>query len=93
MLEEFTRIQKLADRFAAKPNPFWRFESSQSVTDKAEKFLLWKISCGSEKKDASTLLIDFLTRFLIYMRSEECGKLDFPSFYAKGLKSWYHEQN
>lgn len=35
------------------------------------------------------LFIDYLTRFLIYMRTEDFKKLDFESYYNKGLQTWY----
>ena len=38
------------------------------------------------------LLIDFLTRFLIYMRTEKYAELNFTDFYKKGLETWYHEK-
>lgn len=57
MLEENTRIQKLADRFEALPSKYWQFDSSQKIADKDQEFPLWKISCGSRKADASTLIL------------------------------------
>lgn len=36
--------------------------------------------------------IDFLTRFLIYMRTPNYAGLDFLSYYEKGLATWYQKK-
>ncbi|MBC7465832.1 MAG: DUF2817 domain-containing protein [Bdellovibrio sp.] len=35
------------------------------------------------------LFVDFLTRFLIFMRTDEYKKTDFEAYYKKGLQTWY----
>lgn len=35
------------------------------------------------------LLVDFLTRFLIFMRTDDFKNIDFEMQYKKGLKTWY----
>ena len=38
------------------------------------------------------LFIDFLTRFLLFTRTDDYKKLDFEFFYKMGLRTWYEEK-
>ena len=57
MLEEYERIEKLANHFRSNPSQYWRFESNESVQFGNESFPLWKISCGNMNADACALIL------------------------------------
>ncbi|OFZ30674.1 MAG: hypothetical protein A2622_13470 [Bdellovibrionales bacterium RIFCSPHIGHO2_01_FULL_40_29] len=55
ILEEYTRIEKL--RLRSHGSSIWKFEQISTVTHDSKSFPLWKITCGSDESDASTLIL------------------------------------